>query len=32
MHLHFDPSMHRPPDPVLSAYAKDAAEEYVRIG
>lgn len=32
MHLRFDPSMHRPPDPVLSAYAKDAAEEYERHG
>ena len=32
MHLHFDPSMHRPPDPVLSAYAKDAAEEYEQHG
>jgi two-component system sensor histidine kinase CpxA len=32
MHLHFDPSMHRPPDPVLSAFAKDAAEEYEQHG
>jgi len=32
MHLHFDPSMHRPPDPVLSAYAKDAAEEFEQHG
>jgi signal transduction histidine kinase len=32
MHLHFDPSMKRPPDPMLSAYAKDAAEEYEQHG
>ena len=32
MHLHFESPRHRPPDPILEHYAKDAAEEYQRGG
>ena len=32
MHLRFESPRHRPPDPVLKLYAKDAAEEYQRGG
>ena len=31
MHLHFEPR-HRPPDAILTSYAKDAVEEYERGG
>ena len=31
MHLHFEPR-HRPPDAILTSYAKDATEEYERGG
>lgn len=32
MHLRLESPRHRPPDPILSVYAKDAAEEYERGG
>ena len=32
MHLRFESPRHRPPDPVLTVYAKDAAGEYERGG
>jgi two-component system sensor histidine kinase CpxA len=32
MHLRFEGPRHRPPDPVLTVYAKEAAEEYERGG
>src|SRR4029450_186010 len=32
MHLHFETPRHPPPDPILTLYAKDAAEQYERGG
>jgi signal transduction histidine kinase len=32
MHLRFESPRHRPPDPILTVYGKDAAEQYERSG